>query len=202
MLVNLRLTAVIVMLLGSGIAADSGKQAAHDGVWWRSVDHYRHLGFLEGYMDCYAYVHPGPARFEGVSPYEYEKRIAAYYDTHPNELAGPVSELLLSLAPPSKTITARSTFGVYDGEDWRQGGPSYRPGFIQGYFECLRSEAKRVARFSKPDSYYVEQISKWYGVKDDDPGEIDLKRSPTMIAHVLFMFKDSIPNGATGANPQ
>jgi hypothetical protein len=194
MIISPRLAAVILILLGGWVSEGSSGVTAHDGVWWRGVGHYRHLGFMEGYLDCNGYVNPGPARFVEASPFEpytYEKMIGAYYDGHPKELRKPAAEVFLMLAPaPDRTVIAKKSLGTIDGEDWRQGGPSYRLGFIEGYFECLKTCGKSVAQFSKPESYYVEKISNWYGVKDDGPGAINLKRSATVVARVLFTFKD------------
>jgi hypothetical protein len=81
----------------------------------------------------------------------------------------------------------------FDGEYWRQAVPDQREGLIQGFLACYGELATRTARFSKPDSWYVSEISKWFGVKEDDPGEIDLKRQSVGIATVLFMFKDAAP---------
>lgn len=191
------LTASVILLLsGAANLAAIASGSARDGAWWSTVDQYRHLGFLEGYIDCDAYINPTSNRFVGVSAYDLEDMITRYYADRPKDVTKPVEVVLLTIAPLKKNPNGKSTFGVFDGESWRQGGKPYRVGFVEGYFGCLQSSPSPVAHFSRPDSYYVEQISKWYGVKDDDPSAIDMKKDSEMIAHVLFMFKDS-PSGQT-----
>jgi hypothetical protein len=138
---------MILVLVSGAISGRSGNQVAHDGGWWRAVDQYHHLGFLDGYSDCDGYVDPGPSRWNGFSPYDYEEKISSYYGAHPQELKRPVATVLLILAPPDKAVTEKSNFGSSAGEEWRQGGQSYRLGFVEGYLECLRSRTEKGVRY-------------------------------------------------------
>ncbi len=82
---------------------------------------------------------------------------------------------------------------IFDGDYWRQSVPDHREGFIQGFLACYGELKTRTARFPKPDSWYVSEISKWFGVKEVDPAEVDVKRESFGIATVLFKFKDAAP---------
>jgi hypothetical protein len=61
---------------------------------------------------------------------------------------------------------------------------------FEGYIVCQKKYGNPMAVFSQSAEWYVAQISQWYGIKADDPGEISEKRSPQKIADVLYWFKD------------
>ena len=183
------LSVLAIMLLTCAIAMIArGDEPFFDGVWWRSIDHYQRLGYVDGYIDCYEYIKRGLESFAGTSPESLEDGITAYYERSPKENRKPVTEVLRSLGLSKTSEPNPPTFGLLDGEYWRQGGPLFRVGFIQGYFACLGSAPKLRARFPKPTEWYVQQISEWYGVKDNDPAAIELKKTRKPIAQVLFMF--------------
>jgi len=157
-----------------------------------SVDEYQRLGFVAGYMDCYVFVRKGPLPFL-ESPYTYEERVTEHLKNHVADRGKPVTQVLEDIAakPVAKTLDKwEEKHGVFDGEYWRQAEPSQRVGFVQGFLECQRKDGKAVAKFSRNDDWYVAQISQWYGIKEDDVGEINPKRESKKIADVLYTFKD------------
>jgi hypothetical protein len=79
---------------------------------------------------------------------------------------------------------------MFDGEYWRQAEPAHRLGFIEGYVECLRTEATGGARFSEPAASYVAQLSAWFGIKAGDPGVVRADRAATKIADALQPLRD------------
>ncbi len=189
--------ALILASCASIFAADN--KAVYDGNWWRSTDHDQHIGFLVGYIDCYAYERKGPLLFE-ESWYQYENRITKFFQDHPAESGKSVVQALETVAPQKgKIATEKHLF--FDGEYWRQSVPTQRLGYVQGFFQCYRNTATRKTSFSKPDEWYVSQISKWFGVKEDDPSEINEKRVNIKIGDVLFKFKDAAPKKPASSKP-
>jgi hypothetical protein len=183
--------ALLIALSVTGIASGSTGDQAHDGKWWLSVDKDQRLGFVAGYMDCYVFVRKGPLPFL-ESWYQYEQRVTGYLKKHVADRSKPVTEVLEAIAakPVAKTIKWEEEHGIFDGDYWRQALPSERVGFIQGFLECQRKDGKAVAKFSRSDDLYVAQISQWYGIKEDDPAEINPERESKKIADVLYTFKD------------
>lgn len=179
--------------------ASGAEQVTFDGSWWQSVEHDQRLGFVEGYVDCSALVSPKDQFYNGTSFEEIVKQGDAFYDRSVQDRVKPVPMVLRTVANPRPVkAVPRSTFGLFDGEDWRQGTRSFRLGFIQGYRNCYdSSEDKKEERFTKSDEWYVQQISGWYGVSNDDPSAINPKRYKRMIAQVLFLLKDPA-RGAPG----
>lgn len=198
---------LLTTLLVTGVASGSTGDPAHDGKWWLSVDKDHHLGFVAGYIDCYVFVRKGPLPFL-ESWYQYEQRVTEYLKDHPTESSKPVTKVLEAIAAKPMTKTTdkwEQKHGVFDGEYWRQAMPSQRVGFVQGFLECQRKDIKATAKFSRTDDWYTAQISQWYGIREDDPAEINSKRESKKIADVLYLFKDkstttSKKPTATGSN--
>jgi hypothetical protein len=182
--------AAVVFLLHPLLAAPGAETLVFDGAWWRSVDHHHQLGFVHGYIDCDAYIHPGPALFNRVPLEDLQDKVTAYYDRFPDEIQKPVAAVLRTVGGSDAPATGKSTLGVFDGEDWRQGGTHFRQGFVQGYLSCLESVPKLRERFTKSSEWYVREISKWYGVEDGKAGAINPKRSGKPIGQVLFLLED------------
>jgi len=184
--------ALLVALSVTGIASGSTGDQAHDGKWWLSVDKDQRLGFVAGYIDCYVFVRKGPLPFL-ESWDQYEQRVTEHLKKHVADSSKPVTQVLeaISAKPVAKTLDKwEEKHGVFDGDYWRQAAPSQRVGFVQGFLECQRKDGKAVARFSRSDDWYVAQISQWYGIKENDPGEINPERESKKIADVLYTFKD------------
>ena len=183
---------LLIALSVTGIASGSTGDQAHDGNWWLSVDKDQRLGFVAGYMDCYVFVRKGPLPFL-ESWYTYEERVTEHLKKHVADRSKLVTQVLETIAAKRGTKpngNRGEKHGIFDGEYWRQALPSQRIGFIQGFLECQRKDGKAVAKFSRSDDWYVAQISQWYGVKEDDPAEINEKRESKKIADVLYTFKD------------
>ncbi len=170
-----------------------------DGNWWRSVDQWRQLGFVHGYVDCDCYIDTGPEGFNNVSMEGLQSKITQYYNNPDSDMHRPVFAVLRAVGlshisgggkPATSSGDNEPDFGPDGSEYWRQGRGAFRLGFIEGYFCCLASKPKMRARFPKPPQYYVARISDWYGIKEDDPSYIDPKRADQPIARVLFKFAD------------
>ncbi len=126
-----------------------------------------------------------------------EPRIAKYYDPHMSELQTPVVSVLVKLGLQGRPQSSGGEnypekHGIFDGEYWRQSIPNHRLGFVEGYLACQRSDGKPAATFSRMAAWYAAQISRWYGVKADDPSEINEKRSGKKIGNVLYLLRDKV----------
>jgi hypothetical protein len=198
-----RLTALL--LLNTCVAASFYTEASlnYDGRWWLSVSKEERHGFIEGYAGCYLNDTDGKVRFT-ESSYAYEPRLTEYLKKNPSAETIPIEESLWKMAMPPYAQTVKrmsgpaeehkGKYGYLDGDYWRQSQNSERTGLIEGFLYCYSKHAKApVGTFSRPASYYVNAISNWYGVKSDDPGEIDPARMGTKIPHSLFKFRDKAP---------
>ena len=188
---KMNITVIVASLVSVAVmvALPSNEQNL-DGNWWRSVDEWRQLGFVHGYMDCDCYIHPGPEGFENVSMEGIRKKITEYYNNPGSDMHRPAFRVLRAVGVSHISGSVAATFGLFDSEYWRQGRGGFRLGFIEGYFCCLASKPKMRARFPKPPQCYVTRVSDWYGIKEDDPSYIDPKRADQPIARVLFKFAD------------
>ena len=86
----------------------------------------------------------------------------------------------------------KQKWGPYDsGDEWRASSQLERLGMIQGFLECYeRHTHSERGTFSQPREWYVRKISDWYGVKPDDPSEVDPKTVKDKIPEVLFRLHD------------
>lgn len=172
----------------------------YDGNWWLSIDKDQKIGFLSGYADCVIYdVHKsGLNHFSAVNE---ESRLSKYYLDHSNMRSMEVESLLWKLWAGSKPIsyppkgeTYKGKHGFFDGDYWRQATPNHRLGFIKGYLYCQKKYSKPMGIFTNSPEWYVDQISKWYGMKSADSDEIDESKLDEKIAHVLYSLKDKRRN--------
>ncbi len=170
---------------------------------WHSASKDERRGFLAGYIDCAAYD-VGWKYLLDLSWNAVEPKVTDYYDAHASELQTPVASVFAKLASsqqPRKAAGGESypeKHGIFDGDYWRQAPASHRLGYIEGYLVCQRDQGKPVATFSNTTEWYVAQISQWYGVRDNDPGEIDEKRVDRKIANALYLLRD---NGTGSRTP-
>ncbi|MGD0860980.1 MAG: hypothetical protein ABR912_16935 [Terracidiphilus sp.] len=185
---------VFLFALLSGVAAQETTKK-YNGDWWRSVPKEERTGFLAGYTDCAVYD-AGQKQLAEISWNVLEPKVTDYYNGHASELRTPAATLFVKLSPLQHTQTESDKgesfpgkHGIFDGEYWRLALPDHRLGFLEGYLECQRQNNKPVANFSHPAVWYADQISQWYGVKADDPGEINPKRTDKKIADVLYFFR-------------
>jgi hypothetical protein len=196
---------LLCLLIGLCTAAsaqsNTGHQQAIDGNWWRASDKAQREGFLAGYVDC-STAEAKNKVFE-VQWNNYEPKITEFYNAHPTELKKPVAEVFLQVIgqypqnPKALATGEKYTgkHGMFDGEYWRQ-VPDQREGFVQGLLVCYQGLKTKRATFSKPAAWYASEISKWYGVREDDPSEINEKRVSVAIADVLLKFRDATPKNA------
>jgi hypothetical protein len=186
-----------LILVSSLSVFATGNESAFDGHWWSSASKEQRTGFIAGYIDCAAYE-GGKKQLNNVSWNLLEPKVTSYYEAHGSEMQTPVAGLIekLGLQEPAPNSSDGEKWpekhGIFDGEYWRQSLADHRGGFVSGFLACYRVLPKRTANFSKPDSSYVTAISEWYGIRTDDPSEINDKRVNTRIADALFRFKDDV----------
>ena len=200
---NNMLRVMFLLIAASTIAAADQDRQVYDGAWWSTATTEHHLGWLAGYIDC-ARGKAGNKELGHISWYTLEPEVTKFYSANPNESKRLIPDVVSQIIarPAMRALMdarAKDEGGepvagtIFDGEYWRQSVPDHREGYIQGFLTCYGALKTRTASFSKPDSWYVSEISKWFGVKEDDPAEIDVKRESVPIATVLFKFKDAAP---------
>jgi YD repeat-containing protein len=181
----------------SDSAVDTQPVPIEDGRSWISATKEQRLGFFEGYAACYLNDAGGKIRFN-ESGYAYEPRLTDYLKKNPAEATKSIEELLWKMASPPyaqkikrlRGEVHKGKYGYLDGDHWRQ-APSERLGLIEGFLYCYSRHAQSpIGTFSKPASYYVSAVSDWYGVEEDDPGEIAPSRMNAKIPDVLFKLRD------------
>jgi len=189
---------LICSVIGVGTGIGSANQINYNGKWWLSVDKWQREGFVDGYISCYVADVKGTTRFE-YNGHMYAPRLTNYLNSHANEVDKPVEELLWAMtkppyAPPKRKYVGNGNpssgkYGI-DGEFWRE-LPEERLGIIQGFLFCYsKYENTAKGMFSKPASWYVEAISKWFGI-DDSNESIDMRKINVQIPDVLFKFHDT-----------
>jgi hypothetical protein len=192
------------LALGSAVLAAKAQKKVnkgYDGHWWLSTPPAERNGFLNGYLDCYAYEYKGPAKFTVNPPAIARDLITKFYEQGPPRLSEPVPEVFYRFRDrPGQKSTAtdgepvKGQHGFYDGTYWKQisalGGKAEQLGFVEGYLWCHEHLSRNKGGvFSKAPSEYVALITRWYRFVEGT-GDIDAKREPTKIAEVLFKFRD------------
>jgi len=195
------LTACLVLIcsvIGVGTGISATEDITYDGKWWLSANKGQREGFVDGYISCYVADVKGATKFEYTGQM-YAPRLTNYLNTHSDEVEKSVEVLLWKMttplfAPPKRKHVGNGnpTSGKYgiDGEFWRE-SPEERLGIIQGFLFCyFKYENTAKGTFSKPASWYVEAISKWFGI-DDSKESIDMRKINVQIPDVLFKFHDT-----------
>ena len=142
----------------------------------------QHTGFIAGYIDCAVYE-GGDKNLANVSWNVLEPEITSYYQGNGSAILTPVATVIAKLGPQKKLTKSSDDgengqkHGIFDGDYWRQSLPEHRVGFVSGFLACYRKLSKKTASFSKSDAAYVSEVSRWYGIEQDDPSEINAKKS-------------------------
>jgi hypothetical protein len=189
---------ICTFLLVSVIACAAAQQKPTlDGNWWVTLRSGDRVQFVAGYIDCYANDFGDKNNTFPESWYTYAPRITRYYERQPASKNQSVAEVLFqvrSTHPPKPQKggeTWKEKHGLFNGEYWRQIGHDERTAFIQGYLACYGEHLKSCnQKFSLAASKYALDISHWFGIRGDDPAEIDPKRENIAIADVLYKFRD------------
>lgn len=193
----------LLLALSSYCATGQQKpETTYNGHWWLEITQQEQSGFLNGYFDCYAYEHKGPARFTNHPPAIARDLVTKFYKENPSRLNDLVSNVFLGLRdrPGKRAVDKygepiKGRHGFYHGLYWMQisdyPGPQLEQrGFVEGYLAChARLDNNKGGTFSKPAAEYVRLITQWYGF-NRDTGDINAKRQPAAIADVLFRFRD------------
>jgi hypothetical protein len=99
-----------------------------------------------------------------------------------------VTEVLKDFSTRQKNMVSREPHGAYDGDFWRQSSRSERLNFVQGYIACEHIYLPH--HFSRLPEYYVNAISAWYGVSDEDESVLNDKTANNKIGNVLLQLQD------------
>lgn len=194
---KLSVISLVVLLVTSCALSSAGSAEGHDGAWWLSLDREQRLGYAAGYMHkCF----PSIPR----SWYLVEQELSDYLESDPvlrNAEAGELVQLTVERALSTDDIAEPQDRQelqpiVFDGEYWRQALPSHRLGFVTGYLDCSRLGTGSTVVSERDSGLYVDRLSQWYGVNEDDPGQIDPARSDRRIANLLESFLEGSSNPA------
>jgi hypothetical protein len=171
---------------------------AYDGNWWISSTKERRLGFLAGYGD-YSVYDADQKQLANISWYVLEPKITAFVESNKSNLKMSVAQLIAAVArsqaaDPNDKYAQHfpGKHGFFDGEYWRMSPPDHRTGFVEGFVDCYQSLIPTKNGFSRTALLYAQDISKWYGVHDSDPGLINSQRTDAKIADVLLRFRDPV----------
>ncbi len=192
-----KIKVVLVFLLASVLVATAQDGASHyDGRWWKSLSTDARTAFLAGYYDCYIWDVRGTAYSDGSLMQE-AATISKYFKSNAGAENTLVLQVLKNLNAGKKhaVVQANDRHGENDGDYWRQMGHEERLAFVRGYILC-QNEYLHTG-FSKTTESYVNDISKWYGVSDQDVSELSTKTGNDKIANVLLRLRDK----PTSANP-
>jgi hypothetical protein len=188
---------VILCILFISSFSACAEETSYDGKWWNSVSKDQRTEFIAGYIDC-ASDDAGQLNLANASWNLLEPKITKFYRENASNLMKPVITVLLQITLQERPQKRKDgevfseKHGIFDGEYWRQIMDEERLGFIEGYLACQKQYNKPAASFSREAQWYVTQISNWYGIRADNPSEINEKRSSKKIADVLFLFKDKV----------
>lgn len=183
---------MLIPILLTATALAGEQQQVYDGTWWHATKKEQHSGWLAGYIDC-SVIH-GKTELGFISWDTLATEVTKVYASNSAEIKRPVSAVAYNVVtklPKPQKGTKTEVHSGFDGDYWRQVEPEHREGYVQGFLTCYRELKTSKASFSKPAPWYASEISKWFGIKADDPGEINPKRENEFISNVLFLFKDS-----------
>lgn len=186
---------VLMMTLVVG-AMGHDRGSRYDGRWWSSSSEEVRAAFLSGYYDCYIWDVRGTAYSDG-SVMQEARKISEYYKSNPGATNAPVLQVVKTFNEGKKhaTVQSKDRHGENDGDYWRQMSHPEREAFIGGYIAC-HSEYLHGG-FSKSTDSYVNAISKWYGVSDQDVSELSPKTGEDKIANVLLRLRDKSTSAPT-----
>jgi hypothetical protein len=189
-----------VACIAFGFASAASGNASYDGRWWLSINDHQRKNFLEGYLACHSVLTTDDGMQFKESNRAYYMRLTTYFQAHPDSLRQSVEAVLWKVAGPrfarpTKELPngegAGEKWGVLDGEYWHLDSDQGRLGFVQGFLECYTKRTKQEqGTFSKPNAWYVGEISRWYGIKPENASAMDPNRESTKIPEVLFRFRD------------
>jgi hypothetical protein len=165
-----------------------------DGNWWLSVTSEEQIGYLNGDADCIM-TELGIQAKSPRSAEEDKRFITDFYTNNESlrsETVTHVHRKAWAFPPAQKAKGGEvwhESHGYWDGDWWTQSSPRERLGFVEGYLRCyLDKPSKSRATFSRPPSYYVEQINAKYRVNDPPPIPIEIIEEK--IASVLLNLHD------------
>jgi hypothetical protein len=142
------------------------------------------LAFLTGAIDCYVFDVHG-TEYSDESLESYVQAITTYYLHHPEASKLSVPDVMRKV--PRQGAKPQAAVGrsddLNDGEFWRQTPGREKLVFVEGYLACraryLRSNT------GMPVALIASEISKWYGVSDEDASQADAHRSADKVGDVI-----------------
>jgi hypothetical protein len=161
-----------------------------DGNWWLSIDQEQRLGFLAGYFCC-SYFDLKNQKYSRMSWRNIEPQITEYYNNKSNSKQVIIQNIIKLFVEknnsPSKPNSKKYSF--FDGEYWRQSDRPHKIGFIEGYVNCWNTNKVPLMN-SDGVEQWVLRLDKWYGIRIDDPSEINEKRVDAKIPIVMLLVKN------------
>ena len=177
------------------LASPHVQAQTYDAAWWGNLTAEERTKFYSGVIDCYIVEAHGKTYSDG--PIEsVVQAISTYYQRHPEASRRSVLDVTLevSTSDTSPHLAGErhrdpgaeywdEPHGYFDGEYWRQSVDPERQAFVRGYLACRAKYLHSTTDVSI--AVIVSKISKWYGVKDDDPSEIDDRHANDKIGDLL-----------------
>jgi len=178
---------------GSAKPSDSAdkketKEKVYDGDWWARAAPDERSGFLQGAADCLEWAAHAklPRAIDHL-----EEQIDRYYKAHPTDRNIAVTTVWQRVStqgspakpsPPGGEVWT-NPHGFFDGQWWRETSEAQNLGFIEGYLWCMRTCVNQPSEtYSRPVSYYVDEISKYIALHPKADGQA--------VAKILSRFRD------------
>ena len=191
------LVACFLLPVSVSCQSQTNQWSRYDGRWWIGAAPAERAEFIDGFADCYVFIHAGPARFEKT---DYENELTRYFAGDPSHLKDPLYAVLPLLARGDTSLPRgaeidSTAHGYYNGLYWRNvahsaSGRRKMLGFIEGYLACNHSVGHDgQGAFSKSPSTYLQLVNRWYQL---DPTTYDMGgNEDAKVADVLVRFRDT-----------
>ena len=189
--------AVATLLVASVAIQSNGQETPkYKGRWWLSLSEEKRVIFLDGYLDCYKFEANRSDRFGAL--FLRAKQVTAMYETDPTTLGVSVADAFYKFRlkesdpepMPGGEVWSEPHW-YYDGEFFRQMGPSGRVVFLEGYMYCLERSVPSLRRaFPRTVQHYSNLVTTWFEI-DDEKETINIETMREPIATVLKRFASS-----------
>ncbi len=190
------LLASVLLAFATG-PLQGGEPKNADGDWWIRASSAQRTGWLNGFADCWAYDKDRADDVKGAPFSILTEKINNFYRSNPTQLRRSLPKTFVEQAKRINVPEApggehyTQPHGYYTGDYFRQLlEPVAREAFIGGYLACYATMEHPKASFTKPTSWYTNEVSTWLGLQESDESVIDDKRADVPIADALRKFKD------------
>lgn len=174
----------LLLVVAAILVSSLARAGTYDSKWWLGLSERERLEFVTGALDCYINdVHGTQYLDESFS--SNVKAITDYYAHHPEDSKLSVLDVMRRVPRHTTPQAAhgRSKDNTVDGEYWRQADGPWRSALVEGYLACRAKYLQ--SHTTMPIASIVSRISKWYGVSEADPSEIDDHRSADKIGDLI-----------------